>query len=277
MSRSSQLLGREFIAGTNSFNFTLEAWVHIVDFCKGKNMTVLGPFKSSRKEMALRTHLDYVCDVIHYSEEWLQFDTTEKLRILRQFCGEMVGYAVNRRSKCPVGETKVLQDHEHVYMIIPDKFSELEASPGFYRRNVKSYGINFKFCTVSEKLTIYICYSMVAVFDEEEIQAIVKERNQTENKPRNPSDYASILGNNNATVTTQIEYDYRDIIKTNAMVCDDQNNLLTVKDDYNDGDLAVPCMIVEAEDTNLVGQTVMFSIEDASHQIMKYLRSIFTN
>ena len=61
------------------------------------------------------------------------------------------------------------------------------------------------------------------------------------------------------------------------MFYDDQNNLLTVTNDYNDGDLTILCVIVEADDTNMVGCTVIFSIEDASRQIMKDLRSFFTN
>ena len=104
-----------------------------------------------------------------------------KLTVICELCSEIVRYAVNIHSKCSVGKTQVLQDHEHVYVIIPDEFSELESSLGFYRRNVRSYGVDLKYCSVSKKLTIYVHYSMVAVFDQQEIQAIVQERSQIEN------------------------------------------------------------------------------------------------
>ena len=73
------------------------------------------------------------------------------MKAICELCGDMVGYAVNQHTKCSVGETQLLQDFEHAYAIIPDDFSDLELSMAFCRRNVRSYGINFNFCTVSEK------------------------------------------------------------------------------------------------------------------------------
>ena len=102
----------------------------------------------------------------------------QKKNIICELCGEMVVYGLNRRTKCSVGETQVLQEFEHLYAIIPDEFSEIESSMGFYRRNMKSYGVDLKYCINSEKLTIYARYSMVAVFDKDEILAIVEERAQ---------------------------------------------------------------------------------------------------
>ena len=61
------------------------------------------------------------------------------------------------------------------------------------------------------------------------------------------------------------------------MFLDDNNNLLSVQNDYNDGDLTVPCVIIESDDSELVGNTINFQVEDVSQLIMNYLRSIFTN
>ena len=78
MSRPLHILGREFITGTDSFDFLLEGWSYVVAYCLMKNMTLFGPFKSSRKEMKLRSHFDYVCEKTDYVAEWLQFDTAKK-------------------------------------------------------------------------------------------------------------------------------------------------------------------------------------------------------
>lgn len=57
---------------------------------------------------------------------------------------------------------------------------------------------------------------MVALFDNDEIKAIIEERAKIENTQRNFSDYKNILGTNNGTMAT-IQYNYGEIIKANAM------------------------------------------------------------
>ena len=274
MSRRSQNLGREFITGVESFDFTIEAWAYVVEYCQVNCMQVFGPFKSSRKETILRTHFDSVCQRVDFFTEWLRFDTLVKMNILRSLFGVMVGYGVNHKYKGDVGSVHSLQDYEHIYVIHPDEYSEIDSLGGFYRRNVRGYGVDLKFCTVSERLTVYARYSMVAVFDEELILSILDERDRLENRERHIQ-YENILGNDGNSAP--VSYNYSETIKAGSFYLDANNNLLSIQKDYADGDLMVQCTIVESDIPESIGNMVENSVSEAHELVMKYLQSLYNN
>ena len=47
------------------------------------------------------------------------------MNILHSLFGEMVGYGVNQKYKGDVDSVHALQDYKHIYVIHPDKYSEI--------------------------------------------------------------------------------------------------------------------------------------------------------
>ena len=59
MCQNSEKIGQQFIVGSTSFKLPLETWIFMVDYCRKNSVSVHGPFKSYRKHLQMRSHLDF--------------------------------------------------------------------------------------------------------------------------------------------------------------------------------------------------------------------------
>ena len=106
---------------------------------------------------------------------------------------------------------------------------------------------------MSKKITVYAIYSMVAVFDKEQIISILEERKRLENCERDVQ-YENILGNDGNSAP--ISYNYSETIKAGSFYLDNNNNLVSIQKDVTNGNMMVECTIVEYDIPESVGNIV---------------------
>lgn len=173
----------------------------------------------------------------------------------------------------------MLRAYEHVYVIKPDAYSELEAEGHFYRKDVRGYGVDFKFCTVSEKLTVSIRYFMNAVFNDDTFLAMIEKRAIIESTSMETSSYRALLGNNVERESADshdnvIQYDVSEIIKAGSNFVDGET-MYSIQNNYVDGDSIVQYILFESDEFSTVGNVIEYSVEKVHCLILQYLRKLY--
>ena len=235
-----------------------EFWAYIKFCCF--DVDVHGPFASKRKTVRMRSHLDITSASQSNTAEIIRFETINDFRRFDTIFGSFSRFGSTKG--IPTGNiTGIITQPHHVVATMGEGLNAAE--PKFKRRDVRSYGIDFRYNIDRHIFYITIRYKLVRAKEDTTIKNYLAERR-------------TLCGRRTtkrSRVAENIETPYHTTIKKGMeFMLDDVQ--YSIKKDYVSNDKTVVCVVEESENNNIiVGTEFTFNIERVHSLILDYINT----
>ena len=184
MCRTSQAHSSCFVRGYKKIDCTLDFWTYFKFVCTDVN--VHGPYVSHQKCLKMRSYLDLCSSSEKSYTEIMRFETIRDMSVLDSVLGQFARYgSVELRDP----QTAQIMQETHKMSTIGHGMAANETSGKLVWRGHTKLGIDFKYNTSTDSLSISVRYKVVNVCDDSILQSFLSRRQElTSGRPSSSRD-----------------------------------------------------------------------------------------